>query len=375
MPDGKWVAVWGSSPSEPAAVPAVYAKDITLRFNLRSPLSGSCVRLHFNNLYGREDSVLTRVYLVKSGSPAAPVTFGKAESVTLEAGKQIVSDEIPFILKRNDEYAVTVYIAGITPLESGTKDTGPLCSFYYAEGDHAAEEILPSFHSTKIDNAYFLDTVDVFTEEQRAAAVVCFGDSITAQSWPDYLALRMFRDDDSRLAVIRRGIGGSRVLRRYEYLKDRHYGDNGLTRFPREIDSAGVDRVIVLHGINDIIHPGTGEFRPWEQLPKPEDLICALKEYIRVGHEKGKKVYIATIPTIKGWTGYRAEREAVRHAVNEWIRTNNEADGFVEFDGVTRSKEDPDMREALYDSGDHLHPSLAGAEHMAESVPQEYLET
>ncbi len=87
MPDGKWVAVWGSSPSEPAAVPAVYAKDITLRFNLRSPLNGSCVRLHFNNLYGREDSVLTRVYLVKSGSPAAPVTFGKAESVTLEAGK------------------------------------------------------------------------------------------------------------------------------------------------------------------------------------------------------------------------------------------------------------------------------------------------
>ena len=167
--------------------------------------------------------------------------------------------------------------------------------------------------------------------------IVCFGDSITAQSWPDYLALRMFRDDDSRLAVIRRGIGGSRVLRRYDYLKDRHYGDNGLTRFPREIDSAGVDRVIVLHGINDIIHPGTGEFRPWEQLPKPEDLIGALKEYIRMGHKAGKKVYIATIPTIKGWTGYRAEREAVRHAVNEWIRTNKEADGFIEFDGVTRS--------------------------------------
>ena len=375
MQNGKWVAAWGSAPSEPAAVPAVYAKDITLRFNFRSPLNGKAVRLHFNNLYGKEDAVLTRVFLLKKGTPAIPVTFDNQESLSLKAGAQAVSDEIPFELKRRDEYSVTVYLGGMTPLQSGTKDIGPLSDFYYAEGNLATEEVLPSFHSVKIDNAYFLDTIDMLTEEERAAAVVCFGDSITAQSWPDYLGVRMLRDDNSRLAVVRRGIGGSRVLRSYDYLKDRHYGNSGLKRFAGEIDSAGVDRVIVLHGINDIIHPGTGEFRPWEQLPTPEELIGALKEYIRIGHEKGKKVYIATIPTIKGWTGYREERDIVRHAVNEWIRTNRDADGFVEFDGVTRSKEDPDMREALYDSGDHLHPSLAGAEHMAESVPQEYLET
>ena len=93
-----------------------------------------------------------------------------------------------------------------------------------------------------------------------------------------------------------------------------------------------------------------------------------------MGHETGKKVYIATIPTIKGWNGYREEREAVRHAVNDWIRTNTEADGFVEFDGVTRSKEDPDMREALYDSGDHLHPSLKAYERMAQEVPAKLLQ-
>ena len=205
MLKGKWVAVWGSAPSEPAAVPAVYAKDITLRFNFRSPLNGKAVRLHFNNLYGKEDAVLTRVFLLKKGVPAVPATFDKSESLSLKAGAQAVSDEIPFELKRRDEYSVTVYLGGMTPLQSGTKDTGPLSDFYFAEGDFASEEVLPSFHSMKIDNAYFLDTVDMFTEEARAAAVVCFGDSITAQSWPDYLGVRVLRDDNSRLAVIRRG--------------------------------------------------------------------------------------------------------------------------------------------------------------------------
>ena len=64
MLSGKWVAVWGSAPSEPIAVPAVYAKDITLRFNLRSPLNGKALRLHFNNLYGKEDFLTVQEQLM-----------------------------------------------------------------------------------------------------------------------------------------------------------------------------------------------------------------------------------------------------------------------------------------------------------------------
>ena len=369
-----WVAIWGSSPSWVKTTPCRYAKNITLRYTLRALLSGSRVRLHLNNLYGGEDAVITRVYVQKAGTPALPATFGGNTACRLPAGSQVTSDEIALPLTRGEDYTVSFYFADVTCLESGTEDTGPLCRFAYAEGDHAAEATLPAFHANSMDTAYFLDGVDVFTEDGQARAVCCFGDSITAQSWPDYLALRVLREGREHLSVIRKGIGGSRVLHQYEYMQHRHYGVKGHDRFEREVSAAGVDRVIILHGINDIIHPGTNQFRPWSELPTPEELIDGLRWYINKGHALGLKAYLGTIMTIKGWTSYVPEREAVRHAVNDWIRAQTEADGVVDFDAACRSAEDPDMREPLYDRGDHIHPSLAGAEHMAESVPAAYLE-
>ena len=159
----------------------------------------------------------------------------------------------------------------------------------------------------------------------------------------------------------------------FRILQHRHYGLSGHERFEREVTAAGADRVIILHGVNDIIHPQGSEFRPWSDLPTADELIEGLRWYIIKGHELGLKVYLATIMTIKGWTTYIPEREVIRHTVNDWIRTQTEADGVVDFDAATRSAQDPDFREALYDRGDHLHPSLEGAEKMAESVPEAYL--
>ena len=73
---------------------------------------------------------------------------------------------------------------------------------------------------------YFLTGVDALCRED-CHALVCFGDSITAESWPDYLMLRVLRDGPENLSVIRRGIGGSRVLRSYQHVLIRHYGRKG----------------------------------------------------------------------------------------------------------------------------------------------------
>ena len=219
---------------------------------------------------------------------------------------------------------------------------------------------------------YFLTGVDALCRED-CHALVCFGDSITAQSWPDYLMLRVLRDGPENLSVIRRGIGGSRVLRSYQHVLIRHYGQKGADRFEREVAAAGADRVIVLHGVNDLIHPDGSLFRPWSDLPTAQELIDGLRYYVQRGHELGLKVYLATILSIKGWHTYNAQREEIRHAVNAWIRTQTEADGVVDFDTVTRETADPDLRRPDCDSGDHLHPSLEGAQRMAESVPAEYL--
>ncbi len=372
MNSQKWVAVWGSAPSVSEARPAQYAKNITLRYTLRAMLDGTKIRLHFSNLGGAEDVRITRVYVSSAQKNAVPVTFQGNTGCFIAAGGNTSSDEVDFALTRGTDYTVSLYLGDITLLTSGTNITGPLCRIAYAEGDYAAAPVLPSRHSKPIDTAFFLTGVDALADAQ-AHALVCFGDSITAQAWPDYLMLRVLREKRENLSVIRRGIGGSRVLRRYTHLQHRHYGPDGADRFEREVAAAGADRVIILHGVNDIIHPQGSEFRPWSDLPTAEELIDGLRWYISKGHALGLKVYLATIMTIKGWTSYTPEREAIRHDVNAWIRSQTEADGVVDFDAATRSAADPDSREALYDRGDHLHPSLEGAEKMAESVPAEYL--
>ena len=374
MSTSKWVAVWGSAPSYTAPSPCRYAKDMTLRYNLRAMLSGSRVRLHLNNLYGKEDAVITRMFVGAEGKNIVPVTFGGNTACRLDAGAQVVSDEIAFPLTRGEDYFVSFYLADITPLHCGTSDTGPLCRFQYAEGDHAAEQVLPEFHTTTTDIAYFLDTIDVLTEDENAHALVCFGDSITAQAWPDYLMLRVLRENREHLSVIRRGIGGSRVLRQYETLLNRHYGSKGHARFEREISAAGVDRVVILHGVNDIIHPIGSTYRPWSDLPTAEELIEGLRWYVNKAHELGKKVYVATIMPIKGWTTYNEQRNEIRMAVNDWIRSQTEADGVVDFDKANQDPADPLQLFPAFDKGDHLHPSWPGAENMAESVPAAYLD-
>ena len=363
----KWVAIWGSSPSIAEPHPARYAKDITLRYVLRAMLDGEKLRLHLSNLGGHEDVVIPSVYV-------APVTQGSDTDFAcrMAAGESVESDIIELPLKRGQDYAVSLYLGDMTLLASGTKDTGPLCRAFFAEGNFAACSQLDPFYTAPMNIFYFLTGVDALCSED-CHALVCFGDSITAQSWPDYLMLRVLRDGPENLSVIRRGIGGSRVLRSYQHVLIRHYGQKGADRFEREAASAGADRVIVLHGVNDLIHPDGSLFRPWSDLPTAQELIDGLRYYVQRGHELGLKVYLATILSIKGWHTYNAQREEIRHAVNAWIRTQTEADGVVDFDAVTRETADPDLRRPDCDSGDHLHPSLEGAQRMAESVPAEYL--
>jgi lysophospholipase L1-like esterase len=56
-------------------------------------------------------------------------------------------------------------------------------------------------------------------------------------------------------------------------------------------------------------------------------------------------------------------------AVNQWIRSNRDADGVVDFDAALRDPARPQNLRSNYDSGDHVHPSDAGYAAMAQAVP------
>ena len=85
------------------------------------------------------------------------------------------------------------------------------------------------------------------------------------------------------------------------------------------------------------------------------------------------KVYLGTLLPIYGWRTYAPFREDLKNEVNAWIRTTNDADGFVDFD---KAVQDPNHIEAFapgFDSGDHLHPSFPAYEAMSNAVPESFL--
>lgn len=362
----KWVSIWGNAMSITDRTAATYGKDITFRYPVFVPFDGTAVRFTFDNFCGTEDAELTCAYAaIAVGDESAcefvsyPIMFNGAKNVTLPAGKFVKSDPVSIPLHKGQKLFVSFYFGNFVELRSGVVTTGPLSRGNYAFGYHVTDEQLPMDYTRNTNIYYFLSDVSVYTSEKNKA-VICYGDSITAQAWPDYLALE-FVDNAIERSVVRKAASGTRVLRQYSCATYRSYGLKGTIRFPHEIPMAdGADTVIIQQGINDIIHP-VGEtenpFRPWSDLPTAEELFAGLEYYVRQAREAGLRVYLGTLLPIEGWRTYAPFRDEIRSAVNDFIRNTPLADGVIDFDKAVRDPLHPARFGKGYDSGDHLHPS------------------
>ena len=359
----KWVACWGNATSISNRREAIYAKDLTLRYPIRMCFEGSQLRFRFSNLTGTEPVTLDKVFVGRT-----PITFGGQQGIVLQPGHETDSDAISYAVHRGDTIEVSFYMHDYTQMNSGTLITGPLSKGYYAYGDYAESDELPPALSRHTNWFYFLNTIDVLTSAQNHA-VVCYGDSITAQSWPDYMAQMAF---GSNVSVIRRAVSGTRILRQYDCITYQAYGLKGATRFPIEMRVAGATDVIIQHGINDIIHPvGTdvNPFRPWSDLPTVEELEEGVENiYVRPAKAQGLNVWSGTLLPIYGWRTYNEEREQMRQTFNQWLRTSPIFDGCIDFEQAVRSVTNPKAFAEGYDSGDHLHPSERAYEAMAQAA-------
>ncbi len=359
----KWVACWGNATSITDRRESVYAKDLTLRYPVRMCFSGNQLRFRFSNLTGTEPVTLSKV-LVNH----VPITFDGENCVKLMPGQEKESDAISYTVHRGDTIEVSFYLKDYTQMNSGTLITGPLSKGFYAYGDYADADVLPIDFTRHTNWFYFLNTIDVFTSAENHA-IVCYGDSITAQAWPDYMASIAFGTNAS---VIRRAVSGTRILRQYDCITYQAYGLKGATRFPIEMNVAGATDVIIQHGINDIIHPvgaDVNPFRPWSDMPTVEEMEQGVEDiYVKPAKAMGLKVWSGTLLPIFGWRTYNEDRESMRKTFNEWLRTSPIFDGCIDFDAAVRSTTNPNAFADGYDSGDHLHPSLRAYEAMAHAA-------
>ena len=196
--------------------------------------------------------------------------------------------------------------------------------------------------------------------------LVTFGDSITDGdqstpdangAWPTVLAGRLQANRSTHgIGVVNAGISGNRV-----------FGDNNsaLARLDHDVFSVpGVRWMTVLEGINDITGATRGNGPP---TLTAQDLIGAYRQIIQRAHQRNIKVIGCTITPYGGSNVFTEAGEAIRRAVNEWIRTGGEFDAVVDFDRATRDSTDPARFRAEADSPDLLHPGDAGYRLMAEA--------
>jgi lysophospholipase L1-like esterase len=279
----------------------------------------------------------------------------------------MVTDAVELAVQPLSDIAISLYL----PTETGPATLHPAAfhtTYISREGDQTTQAVIAD--PTTSQSYYFITGVDVIAPAE-AATLVTFGDSITDgarstvdanRAWPSVLAQRLVANPTTKtVGVLNHGIGGNRLLRD-------NTGPNALARFDRDvIAQPGVKWVTVLEGINDI-GTGAGPNATAATAVSADELIGALRQLIERAHAHGIRVIGCTLLPYMG-AGYSSELgEAIRSAVNQWIRTGGFFDAVIDFDAAIRDPSAPTRMKADYDSGDHLHPNDAGYKAMADAV-------
>lgn len=348
-------------------------KDQTVRMIVRPTVGGNLLRIQFSNASGGEPVRIGRAGIAKSAGESAIVagtsralSFSGQGAVTIQPGAVAISDPVALDVAAFDLLAVSIHL----PDETAVNTLHPLGlrTTYVAKGERTADANLPGAETNR---SYFWLSGVAVQADAKAGTIVAFGDSITdgyattpdtGRAWPDLLAERLQKDARTRhLSVINMGISGNRVRRDGA-------GLSALARFDRDVLARpGVDWVILLEGINDINFaaiPGM----PASEAVTAEDLIAAYMQFIDRAHLHGIKVMGATIAPTEGTWLYSDKTEALRQAVNSWIRTSGKFDALVDFDAVLRDPARPTRLNPAYDPGDHVHPNDAGNAAMARAI-------
>lgn len=369
----QYVATWTTAiqkvePHNLAPEPGLSGNS--LRQIVEISFGGKEVALKLSNEFNTEETEILGVELAEantqgsswhiSTSTSTPLTFNGLRGVTMKPGEVIVSDPAAFKMKPRMNVAITIHFGKASNTDV-TGHPGSRTSSYIAKGD------TKDFRGAKeTAHWYYINSLLVVTPQGKNGAIAAIGNSITdgrgtttngQNRWTDVLSKRLLKNKKTKnLSVLNLGLGGNCVLRG-------GLGPTANSRYQRDVlKQEGVKYAIVFEGVNDL-----GGSRDGEATAK--ELIESFKKMIGLAHEKGIKIYGATIMPFKGNNYYNESRERGRQMVNEWIRTSGEYDGVIDFDAYTRDPEQPDrLNPAFLFENDWLHPNASGYQKMGESI-------
>ncbi len=380
-----WIATWAASPQaadQSPDDPLIKVADQTVRQRVRVSIGGTQIRIRLSNEYGSTPLLVGALTVAAPIHPESiqpkslqMVTFDGQKSILIPAGAPVLSDPVPYPVAPGSEISISIYFP--KPVSTPTIHAlGLKRAVLSRPGDHTLEETIDA--ATTFESSILVNAVLVPAQPSQHL-VVAFGDSITDgdmstvdadHNWPSDLIRRLQgTPKGSKIAIVNEGIAGNRLL-------GDGFGVNGLARFDRDaLALQGVSHIVLLEGLNDISFPGAKLGGSYLADPHdartPEDLILAYRQLISRAHAHGVKLIGVTMTPCEGVEipGYYSEsKEAVRQAVNKWIRTSGSFDGVIDFDAVLRDPDHPSRISPRFASEDHLHPNDAGYQAIADAI-------
>jgi lysophospholipase L1-like esterase len=360
----------------------------TIRQTLFLTARANQIRLKFSNVFGGSNLPITAVTVALPLNQTAgihqiqpktvqKVTFSGKSGISIPNGALAVSDPINFPIKAAQIVTVTIYLAAGQTTNSITSHPGSRTTSWFQFGNAVDAPQLAITDATTQSAAhwYFLSSIEAWVSPKQGSLLIV-GDSITDgrgsttnanNRWPDLLFRRLQSSLSAKhISFGNLAAGGNRILAD-------GLGPNAFGRIDRDVLAhPGVAYAMVFEGVNDI---GTAATTPSAQNVVYDGVTQAYQQMVTLIHAHGIPVFGATITpfsapanvTIQPYSD--PQRENTRQRINKFIRESGTFDAVVDFDKLLADPQVPSQLDARYDSGDYLHPSVAGYQLIADKFP------
>ena len=358
-------------------------ENVTARMTVPASIGGDRVRVELSNQFGTEPALIGRAAIGTNGQ-FVDLEFGGKRAFHIPAGRSLWTDPIALPLAPGDDIDVDLFLPVLTPYATA----GGFTFARSIRGDFTGSSQFPveGAVTEEIDKARefpatntganpepdgtdwslpaggpFLRTIDVAGTPAKAV-IVCLGSSSTAMGWPQYTAAAL--PADANIAVVNRGIAGNR-LRLDAPGATPSWGRAGLSRFDDDVlGTDGVTHVVIAYNSNDWGLPG--RVTDIAEMPTGAQMIDAYQQLIDRSVAAGIIVILGTTTPLAPEAAGDSEREGIRSALNEWMRTS--VLEVVDFDAAIRCPGDPSRLEEIYAAPDHTHPNINGQKRLARAM-------
>jgi hypothetical protein len=374
----RWITTWGAAyvfgPGNTGILRMVNGteccNDQTARMFMRISVGGSSVRLRLSNANGSSPLFLGQVRLAlhDRGSEIVArsdrqLSFSGRPSVEIPVGETITSDPVRLDIPAMADVAVSIYAPNATGPVTGAVG---LRSGYVASGDQTRSA---SLKGAKLSTGRYLVSGIEVLRPANAGAVVVVGSpnafkerdtSSPFQGWPSLLDARLQANNDTKNVSV---IVSSDAESLLDPLRIGNFdaivaSQTGVQKLMLCLDFAALPRDY-----------SAGPLGVYTDIPPGDRIIKMFQRVIDQAGSHGIPVIGCTLPP----GGFQEKgTEAVRLAINTWMRSSGAFDHLIDFDAITRDPAHPDKimpeltigSDPTYSSGtfsDRGHKSVADA--------------